>query len=80
MTFSFCLLNFHRGALGDLLSEVQHHDPIRDVHDGGHVVLHQQQGDPAIADRANHLDGAHGLVVVHAGERLVEQQNGGVGR
>ena len=31
--------------LGDLRSEVEDHDLVRDVHHEGHVVLHNEDGD-----------------------------------
>src|SRR6266404_2398058 len=35
-----------RGALRDLLPEGQHDDPVREGHDGPHVVLDEEDGDP----------------------------------
>src|SRR5438309_594561 len=48
-----------RGALGDLLPEGQHDDPVREGHDGPHVVLDEEDGDPPRVDGADEPD--HGL-------------------
>src|SRR5262245_35328912 len=43
-------------ALGDLLAELQHHDPVGYPHDQPHVVLDQQHRDPGITDLADELE------------------------
>src|SRR5260370_34197146 len=40
-------------ALSNLLTEVENDNPVADRANRAHVVLDVQQGDPAIADRAN---------------------------
>ena len=37
-------------ALGDLLPVVEHGDDVGQLHDQVHVVLDQEDGDPAVAD------------------------------
>src|SRR5262245_58951859 len=62
-----------RRALGDLLTVVEHHDALRDIHHHVHVVFDQQHGLPRsvqAADLLFHLVD-HGRV--HRGGRLVEQ-------
>ena len=78
MTFSFGA-DFGRRPLGDLDAEIDDDDAVGNLHHRRHVVLDQEQRDAAVAHRAHHLDGAVGLVGVHAGERLVEQQHLRVG-
>ena len=42
-------------ALGDLLAEVEHDDPVGDAHDQAHVVLDEQHGEPSVADLADQV-------------------------
>src|SRR5258705_3072642 len=42
-----------RDPLGDLLAELQHHDPVADPHHQAHYVLDEQHGNPAVADLAD---------------------------
>src|SRR5204862_62122 len=62
-------------ALGDDLAVVEHGDPITDAHHDPHVVLDEQDRQALfgtqLADEVGHLAC---LAVVHAGGRLVEQQ------
>src|SRR5215510_6308772 len=63
-----------RRAFGDLLPEVQHRDDVRDLHDHRHIVLDQQD---RLAEGPHSLDQFVDLVRlagIHAGRRLVEQQ------
>src|SRR5829696_3146983 len=69
-----------RGPLGDLLPVVEHRHPVGDAHDDAHLVLYEEDGDAALFPEA--LDQAgqpRGLLGVHAGRGLVEQQQRGVG-
>ena len=64
-----------RGALGDLLAVVEHRDPVADAHDHPHVVLDEQDRDAQLpADAGDEVGHLAGLDRVHAGRRLVEQQ------
>src|SRR6266478_4740705 len=69
-----------RRAVGDLSAVVEHHHAIGDVHDHAHVVL--DEGDRRaellvdVEDEAAHV---FLLLDVHAGHRLVEQQELGLG-
>src|SRR5437899_1401248 len=69
-----------RRAVGDLSAVVEHHHAIGDVHDHAHVVL--DEGDRRaellvdVEDEAAHV---FLLLDVHAGHRLVEQQEPGLG-
>ena len=61
-------------ALGDLLAELQHHDPVGHTHDQPHVVLDQQHRVAVVADLA---DEPHELVLlrrVEARRRLVQAE------
>src|SRR5690606_18560282 len=60
---------------GNFLPEIENDDPIRNTHHCSHVVLHQKNGDTALAHPADNVDGTLGLFMVHASERLVEQQD-----
>src|SRR5512134_1078843 len=44
------LLDREGPVLRDLLPETQHDDLVRDPHDERHVVLHEEHGDPHVAD------------------------------
>src|SRR5262245_12781805 len=63
-----------RRPLRDLLAVIHHHDLVAEPHHEGHVVLDDQQR-PApgaqIVERVGDLAANHR---VHAGERLVEQE------
>src|SRR5690349_4404800 len=45
-----------RRAVGDLATELQHHDPVGDAHDQPHVVLDEQHGDAGVADAPDQLE------------------------
>ena len=61
--------------VGDQAAEVEHGDAIGDAHHEGHVALDDQRGDPQLlacgGDRVGHRGG---LLVVHPGHGLVEEQ------
>ena len=64
-----------RRAVGDLYAVVEHHDAVGDVHDHAHVVLDQHDGGAELVVDVED-EAAHVLLLldVHAGHRLVEQQ------
>src|SRR2546425_1253190 len=67
-------------ALGDLLAEVQHGHAVGDAHDHRHVVLDEEQRQPALeGDLADEGGGVARLPRRHAGRGLVEQQQDGAG-
>ena len=68
-------------ALGQDLSEVQHVDVVAHTDDERDVVLdHQHREVQGLAQLQQPLAELVGLVGTHAGGRLVEQQQIGVGR
>ena len=62
-------------AFGDALAVVEDGDAVADPHDDAHVVLDEEDREAELVaelrDQARHLGG---LVGVHAGRRLVEEQ------
>ena len=55
---------------------MQHRDALGDAEYHGHVVLGEQQGEPArLHDVAHRGDGRGGLLRRHAGRRFIEQQH-----
>ena len=74
MTRSF-LLDLGGRALGDLLAVVEHRDALGDAHDDLHVVLDQQDRHrPLLAEPGEEVGERGRLLRVHAGGRLVEQE------
>src|SRR5215471_12774042 len=72
------LAHLARGALGDLLAEVQHHHPVGDAHDQVHVVLDHEQGEAELlVDPPDQVGQVAQLVVVEAARRLVQQEQPG---
>src|SRR5436189_1555337 len=67
-------------AVGDLAPVVEDHDAVRDVHDHAHVVLDERDRRAElrvdVEDEAAHV---FLLLDVHAGHRLVEQEELGLG-
>src|SRR3990172_2444532 len=61
-------------VLGDFLPVAEHHDLIRDVHDERHVVLHEQDGDPPVADLGDPLAHVDRFPHVQSGHGLIEQE------
>src|SRR6185437_16428375 len=54
---------------------VEHRDAVGEMEDDAHVMLDQDDGEIAVAVKAPHqLRHLVGLLVAHAGGRLVEQQ------
>ena len=69
------------GAGGDRDPEVHHHHPVGEVHHQAHVVLdHDHRDVQLVADVEDVAGGVLGLLEVHAGHRLVEQQQLGLHR
>ena len=63
-------------AVGDDLALVEHGDAVGDGEDHFHVVLGEEQGQPALApDALDELDGLARLLRRHARRRLVEKQD-----
>jgi len=73
-------LHLGRGAVGDEPAKVQHGHPVGDPHHQAHVVLDQDNGDaqggPNFDDQYGHPPG---LVGIHAGDGLVQQEKAGFG-
>ena len=69
------VLDLRRSPLGDLLAEIQHGDRLRDAHDHAHLVLDEQDGDSQlVAQPMDEVGHGLGLARIHAGGRLVEEQ------
>src|SRR3954452_8440796 len=65
-----------RPTLRDLLAAVQHGDALAHPHDDAHVVLDQQDGDLLLVpDPVDEVHEPGGLLRVHAGSRLVQEQH-----
>jgi hypothetical protein len=61
--------------LGDLLPVVEHADPVGDPHDDAHVVLDEEHRQLLLhAQLGDEVGELGGLLRVHAGRRLVEEQ------
>ena len=75
------LLNLGWEPRGEQTAEVHGHDAVCEVHDQAHVVLDQDHRDVEFAadveDESRHV---LGLLGVHTGDRLVEQQQLGFHR
>ena len=68
-------LHFGRCAQRDRRAEVDDEDPIGDVHDQTHVVLDHDHRDVQLVAYVEHEAGhVLGLFEIHAGNRLVEEQ------
>ena len=64
-----------RPALGDLRAVVEHGDVLGDAHHDLHVVLDQEHGQPfSSRTRRTNVDEVGRLLRVHAGRRLVEEE------
>ena len=72
-----CLVGLHGvgRAVGDLLAVVEHDDAVGKVHHHAHIVLDQRDRRAALLVHVDD-EAAHVLLLleVHAGHRLVEQQ------
>src|SRR5215211_5224751 len=66
--------HFGGRTLGDLLSELQHHDAVGNAHDQPHVVLDEQDGDAPVAYRPDELEHRLLLRRVEPGGGLVQAQ------
>src|SRR5882762_859565 len=67
-------LHFRGTPFGDLLAVIQHQHPVADIHHQAHVVLDEQHGDAAIANRLDQLAKREALRGVHARRGLVERE------
>ena len=67
--------DFCRPAFGDFPAEIQHADPVTNVHDHTHVVFDQDNGHPPflidVQDKTGHI---LRFFQVHTGGRFVEQE------
>ena len=69
-----------RRAFGDLLAMVEDGHPVADPHDHAHVVLDEEDRQAEFAAQpADEIGQLAGLIGVHPGGRLVQQQQGRVG-
>src|SRR6185312_8771417 len=66
-------------AVGDLAAVVEHHDAVAQVHDHAHVVLDERdRGAELVVDVEDEARHILLLLDIHAGHRLVEQQQLGL--
>ena len=69
-------LDLVRRARGDPLAEGEHGDAVAQVHHHAHVVLDEHDRDaPLLLDVEDEAGHVLGLLLVHAGHRLVEEQD-----
>ena len=66
--------DFAGRPLGDLAAEIEHGEAIAEPHDEVHVVLDQQDGEAAAAQRLQQCGKRGGLGRIHSGRGLVEQE------
>ena len=65
-------------AVGDLATEIQCNDLVRDAHHKVHVVLDQQHGElETVADALDQHSQCLDFFVIQPGRRLVQQQKPG---
>ena len=74
---SFCTTSGR--PCGDETPVVEHVDLLGDAHDQLDVVLDEQHGDAGVADVADLLDQMGALGRVHAGRRLVQEEQARLG-
>jgi hypothetical protein len=67
--------DFRRRAIGYFNAVVKHGDPVGYSHNEFHVMFHQKDGQPGIADGFYHMHQGHLLLGIHPGSRLVQQKN-----
>src|SRR5207245_1593788 len=67
-------------AFGDLHAVVHNDDAIRDLHHQRHVMLDEEDRQPAVSHRADEARDLDPLIGVHAGRGFVEQQQLGARR
>src|SRR5258705_4223175 len=73
-------LDLARRPLGDLLAVIEHRDPVGDLHDHAHVVLDQDNGDAEVGhEPTQQMHQGARFPLGHAGRRLVEEQQRGLG-
>src|SRR5512135_657445 len=68
------LLDREGTILGDLLPVAHHDDLVRDLHDEGHVVLHEQHGDAHVADPRDQPSHFVRFPHVQPGRGFIEQE------
>src|SRR5512143_58879 len=68
------LLDREGTILGDLFPVTHHDDLVRDLHDEGHVVLHEQHGDAQVADPRDQPPHFVRFPHVQPGRGFVEQE------
>src|SRR5262245_34295303 len=66
-------------TLGDFASEIEHHHPVRRVHNETHVVLNEKNGRATLRDIADDAGKPLRLFVIKPGRRLVEKQERWIG-
>ena len=77
------LVELYLGGLadGDDATEVEHHDPVGEVHHEVHLVLDQDRGDVQLtADLQDVVGRLLGLLLVHARHWFVEEEQPGFHR
>ena len=62
-------------AFRNLLAEVQHRDPLRDLHHQAHVVFDQQHSDSRCIDAFDHVGQRLRFLRVQARRRLIQQDD-----
>ena len=72
-------LDLIRCSFGDSLSKIEHRDALAQVHDHVHVMLDQDDGQlHTLVDPPDQLDQLERFLRIHAGRRLVEQEESGL--
>ena len=71
--------DFLGGAVGDFHAVIQDHQFVADAHDEFHVVLDEDHRHAPRQDGVDEVDEGLGFLGVHAGGRLVEEQELGTG-
>ena len=62
-----------RGTLGKFFPKIEHHDRIADIHDQFHVMLHQDNSNPGVADSLDQMSEIGSLTGVESGGRFIQQ-------
>ena len=69
-----------RRPLGNLAAIFQHHQLFTGAHHQPHIVLNQQQGDPARPDSTDQANQRLGFLFVHPARRLIQNQQARLSR
>ena len=64
-------------SVRDARARVEHVDVVGDLHDEGHVVLHDDDRDPGLRDPPEQPPEVRGVLVPETGRRLIEKEDGG---